>query len=207
MAAVADKILRRVRSKGRGKWVCTPKDFLDLGSRSSVDKALSRLVKNGDLRRVGRGFYDMPRFSKILGHFAAVDISSAVAAIVRRDGIRIMDEGMGYANGLGLTNAVPAKIIYLTDGPTRDIEIDNRTIQLRHAGPKVMFWAGRVSAPVAQALRWLGPYASQDRRVIPTLRQTLPDDVKRDLAQNSAHLPGWAASIVHDVVDARAEAA
>ncbi|MCY4052533.1 MAG: DUF6088 family protein, partial [Hyphomicrobiales bacterium] len=67
MAAVADKILRRVRSKGRGKWVCTPKDFLDLGNRSSVDKALSRLVKNGDLRRVGRGFYDMPRFSKILG--------------------------------------------------------------------------------------------------------------------------------------------
>lgn len=207
MTNVADKIIRRVRSRGLGKWVCTPRDFLDLGSRSSVDKALSRLVKSGDLRRVGRGFYDMPRFSDFLKSFVPANINSAVDAIVRRDSIRIMDDGMGYANELGLTNAVPAKIVYLTDGLTRDIEIDNRIIYLRHASPKVMFWAGRISAPVAIALLWLGPYASQDRRVIPTLRRTLPDDVKKELSQNSAHLPGWAASIVRDVVDTREEVA
>ena len=207
MAAVADKILRRVRSKGRGKWVCTPKDFLDLGNRSSVDKALSRLVKNGDLRRVGRGFYDMPRFSKILGHFAVVDAYSAVAAIVRRDGIRIMDNGMACANKLGLTNAVSVKLDYIIDGATRNVEVGGFPIYLQYAGSRALFWFGKKSASVAIALLWLGPYASQDRRVVPTLRQTLPDDVKKELAQNSAHLPGWAASIVRDVVDARAEAA
>ncbi len=55
MTGIADKIMKRVRAKGRGKWVCTPKDFLDLGSRAAVDQALSRLATSGDLRRVGRG--------------------------------------------------------------------------------------------------------------------------------------------------------
>lgn len=207
MTGIADKILRRTRSRGRGKWVCTPKDFLDLGSRSAVDKALSRLVKNGDLRRIGHGFYDLPRFSKFLGHFAVPDIYSAVAAIVRRDGIRIMDNGMACANWLRLTTAVSVKPDYITDGATRNIEVGGHTIHLHHVSPRVTYWFGKKSAPVAIALLWLGPYASRDPRVIPTLRQTLPDDIKKELAQNSAHLPGWAWLIVRDVVDARAEAA
>ena len=207
MAGIADKILRRVRSKGRGKWVCTPKDFLDLGSRASVDKALSRLAKNGDLRRIGRGLYDLPRFNDLLKRPVPAGVDAAVDAIVRRDGIRIMSNGMACANRLGLTNAVSVKIAYITDGATRKISINRRTIYLYHVGPRIMYWFGKKSAPVAIALLWLGAYASRDARVIPTLRQTLPDDVKKDLAQNSAHLPGWASSIVHDVVDARVEAA
>lgn len=43
MAAVADRIINHVRGKGRG-WAFTPKDFLDLGTRASVDMALSRLA-------------------------------------------------------------------------------------------------------------------------------------------------------------------
>ena len=42
MQDVKDKILTRVRAKGRGV-VYTTKDFLDLGSRAAVDQALSRL--------------------------------------------------------------------------------------------------------------------------------------------------------------------
>ena len=63
MASVADKIMNRVSDQPTG-WVCTPKDFVDLGSRQAVDQALSRLVKAGKLRRVSRGLYDKPRFSK-----------------------------------------------------------------------------------------------------------------------------------------------
>ncbi|MCY4031404.1 MAG: DUF6088 family protein [Hyphomicrobiales bacterium] len=207
MTGIADKILRRVRSKGRGKWVCTPKDFLDLGSRSSVDRALSRLAEKGDLRRIGHGFYDLPRFSEFLGRFVVPDVYSAVAAIVRRDGIRIMANGMACANRLRLTTAVSVKPDYITDGATRNVEVGGHTIHLHHAAPGVTYWFGKESAYVAIALLWLGPHASRDPRVIPTLRQMLSDDIKKELAQNSAHLPGWALPIVHDVVDARAEAA
>ena len=63
MPALADRIMRRVRGHGRGKWVCTPKDFLDLGSRAAVDRALGRLARSGRLRRVARGLYDLPRYT------------------------------------------------------------------------------------------------------------------------------------------------
>ncbi len=44
MSSVADAIMKRVNAPGRSRWVCTPKDFLDLGNREAVDQALSRLV-------------------------------------------------------------------------------------------------------------------------------------------------------------------
>ena len=204
MTTIADKIMKRVRARGRGKWVCTPRDFLDIGSRAAVDQALSRLAKAGELRRVGRGLYDLPRISSVLNRPAPVDIDKAVAALARRDSIRIMPDGIAAANQLGLTNAVPAKTSYLTDGSTRDVRIGNRTVRLRHAGPSVMAWAGRPSGPVAQALRWLGPQAAMDARVAATLKRALPDDVKRDLARNSAGLPGWAVPLARSLTEPQA---
>ena len=173
----------------------------DFGSRAAVDQALSRLAKSGDLRRVGRGLYDLPRMSGVLRRPAPVDMDSAVAALARRDGVRIMPDGIAAANQLGLTNAVPAKASYVTDGATRNVKIGNRTVRLRHAGPSVMAWAGKSSAPVVQALRWLGPQASSDTRVAATLKNKLPDAVKKDLVRNRAGLPSWAAPVVRSLVD------
>ncbi len=201
MSGVADRIMRRVRAKGRGKWVCTPKDFLDLGSRAAVDQALSRLARCGDLRRVGRGLYDLPRMSGILRRPAPVNIDSAVGALARRDSIRIMPDGLAAANRLGLTNAVPAKASYVTDGATRDVRIGNRTVRLHHAGPAVMAWADRPSAPVVQALRWLGRGAGSDAGIATTLKRTLPAPVKRDLVRYSRDLPGWAIPIARSLLE------
>jgi len=200
VTGIADKIMKRVRSRGRGKWVCTPKDCLDLGSRAAVDQALSRLVTAGQLRRVGWGLYDMPRISGVLKRPAPVNIDAAIAAIARRENIRIMSDGMAAANQLGLTNAVPAKASYVTDGATKTVKIDGRTIHLRHAGPSVMHWAGKSSAPVVQALRWLGSHATDDPQVVATLMRRLPDSVKRDLVRNRRDLPGWAAPVAHSLM-------
>ena len=62
-----------------------------------------------------------------------------------------------------------------------------------------MQWAGKPAAPVAQALRWLGPDNATDPQVISTLRRHLSDDVKRDLVQNSGGLPGWALPLAHSI--------
>ena len=66
MTGIADKIMQRVSGHDGGRWVCTPKDFLDLGSRYAVDQALSRLAKAGRLRRVSHGLYAAPRISPVL---------------------------------------------------------------------------------------------------------------------------------------------
>ena len=206
MTPMADKITKRVSAHDSGRWVCTPKDFLDLGSREAVDQALSRLVKAGQLRRVGHGLYDMPRFSNVLKRPAPVDLDAAIAALARRDGVRIMPDGLVAANQLGLTNAVPAKVSFVTDGHSRTLKIDGRTVRFRHAGPSVMQWAGKPAAPVVQALRWLGPDAAADAEVVSTLSRCLPDDVKLDLLKNSRDLPGWALPLARDITSDQAVA-
>ncbi len=199
MARLADRILSRVSGHQRGKWVCTPKDFLDLGSREAVDQALSRLVKTDQLRRVGHGLYDMPRTSRALRRPASVNLDAAIAALKRRDGVRIMPDGPLAANRLGLTNAVPAKETYLTDGHSRDLKIGGRTVRFRHASPSAMKWSGRPSAPVFQALRWLGRHAASDPQVVSALRRDLPDQVKSDLVRNSQDLPNWARNLTRNI--------
>ena len=56
---IASAIKKRIIRKGRGT-VFTPSDFLTMGSRAAVDKTLSRLVKDGTIRRLTQGVYDYP---------------------------------------------------------------------------------------------------------------------------------------------------
>ena len=200
MPGIADRIMTRI-SENKTGWVCTPNDFVDMGSRAAVDQALSRLVKSGRLRRIGRGLYDVPRISDILKRVAPTNLDSAVTAIARRNNARVMSSGSVHANLLGLTNMVPAKPVYDTDDVSRTVRINRRTVQFRHAPPSVMRWAGKPGAPVVQALRWLGPYASKDPDVVPILRRSLPDYVKADLSQNIRYLPTWMQPIVRNVTE------
>lgn len=202
MTSIADRIMKRTLEHKTG-WVFTPNDFADIGSRAAIDQALSRLVKDGRLRRVGRGLYDVPRFSNIFKGIASVDLQAAVAAIVRRSGAKILPDGLVSANLLHVTNAVAAKRVYDTDGPSRTLTVDGRTIRFRHAPPNIMRWAGKPGAPVVQALRWLGPYASKDPDVVPILRNVLPDYVKFDLSQGIRYVPTWMRPIVNEITSDR----
>ena len=207
MIRTAEQIIKRVSEGDGAIRLCTPTDFLDVASRQAVDQALSRLVKAGRLRRVGHGLYHLPRISGVLKRPVPADLDDAIKAIARRDGVRIMPDGLAAANQLGLSNAVPAKPCYVTDGPTRTLKIDGRTVRFRHASPSVMQWAGRPSAPVAQALRWLGRDAAQDAQVVSTLRRVLPEHVKRDLLHNSRGLPGWALPLARRITTDQAATA
>ncbi len=184
----------------------TPRDFLDLVHRRAVDQALSRLVRAGNLRRVGRGLYDLPRISPVLKQPAPTDVDVAVAVLARRDGIRFMPDGATAAHRLGLTHAVPVKASYATDGSTRTVSVDGQTIRLRHAGSRIMRWADRPGAVVMQALRWLGPDAARDPRVVSTLKR-LPNEVRHDLSRNIDDLPGWVQPLARAVAAEEAEAA
>lgn len=203
MQSLVTKILRRVRAHGRGKWVFTPKDFLDLGNRAAVDRVLSRLVQKNIIRRIGRGLYDLPRISGILKRPAPANVDLAVKAIARRDRVKIAPDGIFAANQLGLTNAVPAKNAYITDGASKTLKIGDRTVQLQHACQKIAQWIDRPGDRVIRALSWLGKDAARDPNAIDTLRANTPDPIKADLMKGVDNLPVWMRSIVRYVCDAR----
>jgi hypothetical protein len=204
MTCLATRIMRRARAQAAHgtRLVFTPKDFLDLGDRAAIDQALSRLAKDGSLRRVKRGFYDIPKVNPILKRVAAPDVDAVVDAIARRDDITIVPNGLAAANRLGLTNAVSARNDYLTDGPSRTLRIGRRVVRLKHAGPKLMSLKSRPAGDVVRALHWLGPDVAGDDTVVSTLRRKLPPQVKRDLAKAKPTLAGWTAKVADRVIAA-----
>jgi Family of unknown function (DUF6088) len=201
MKSVADRIMDRVRVRGRGNGVFTPTDFLVLGSRVAIDRALSRLVVAGKLRRIGRGLYDFPRHSEILKGDVPANLDATVQAISRRDKVRVMPNGIVFANNLGLTNAVPAKASYISSGRTKTVQVDGRRIYLKHVGRKVIAWADRPGGQFVAAVLWLGKPIASSQDVINLLRARLADDVKQELLRDLELLPAWMASIAKRVCD------
>ena len=59
----------------------TPVDFLDLGSRTAVEKTLQRLVSAKHLRRIDRGFYDVPHVNVLTKKLNAPDYRQVLDAV------------------------------------------------------------------------------------------------------------------------------
>ena len=85
-----------------------------------------------------------------------------------RDAIRLQPSGAYAANLLGLSEQVPMKIVFFTDGPTRNLQVGKQRIQLKHTTPRTMATAGVLRGSVIQALRHLGK-AHVDETVIAQL--------------------------------------
>jgi len=189
MDTVKHKILDRIQRDGHGK-AYSPKDFLDQGSRGSVDVALSQLVDAGAIRRVTRGIYDYPRPGTLMPEPLSPDLTEVARAIARKHGWRILAAGAHAANALGLSTQVPAKAVYLSDGPTRSIKLGRRTIQFKHAEPKTLGAASDVNGLVIQALRQIGRNGVTDamiRRIARVLSKPDQDELLRDTQYST----GW----------------
>jgi hypothetical protein len=78
-----------------------------------------------------------------------------IDAIARRDQIRILVDGLTAANQLGLTDAVPAHVVVHTDARIRPIKLGKLTISFKPTAPSRLYWAGRPSMRIVQALHWL----------------------------------------------------
>ena len=193
------KVVRRIRWAGRGS-VFSPSDFLDLGSRDAVDQVLSRLVRTGVLRRLTRGLYDYPKTHPVLGVVAPAPETIA-AALAGKHGIRFQPSGAYAANLLGLSTQVPAKIVFLTNGPSRTVRVGNQEIRLVRTTPRMMGPARRISGTVIQALRYLGQ-AQLDAAVIRSLRRKLRPAEKRQLLRDLPFAPAWVGAHLRAIAQA-----
>lgn len=187
MGSITKRVLRMIRARGPGA-VFTPTDFLDLGSRAAVDQALSRLAKSGKLRRLARGLYDHPRVHSRLGPLAPAP-DAVAQAFARETGSSLQVAGAHAANALGLSTQVPARSVYLTDGPSRRVVLGKRTVDVRHASPKHLVAPGSMAGTVIQALRHLGPASAS--AVADAAAQRLTPSDRRALAKGAKQAPAW----------------
>lgn len=175
-------------------WVFSAADFLDLGSRAAVDKALSRMATAKTIRRVARGLYDVVRQHPIIG-LLSPDIDKTAKALAGKTGTRLQVTGGNAANLLGLSDQVPAKVVFLTDGRSKRIRIGKLDITLKHTSPRLMATAGTISGLVIQALRNLGkPHV--DDLAIKRLDSKLSAANRKQLLADAHLAPAWIGDIM-----------
>src|SRR5271167_4328037 len=196
--SIDSRLLATIHGRGRGS-VFVPADFLGLGSREAVGIALHRLARKGTIRRLARGVYDFPKEHPLLG-LLAPSADAVARALAGRDRTRLQPAGAYAANILGLSEEVPAKAVFLTDGLSRTVKIGPTTIQLRRSTPRNMEAAGRLSGLLIQALRELGEeHVTPERRE--HLKRTLPADKRRELVKDIRLAPAWMHAIFRELAE------
>ena len=194
--SIVTKVTNRIHAKQAG-WVFTPKDFLDLGTRSNIDFILHSLVQKKIIRNIGRGIYDFPINHSKLGMLSP-STDNILRAISVQTGEIIQSSGAEAANWLGLSTQVPAQPIYLTSGNSRKINIGKEVIHLKHTSITPLNNKSAKTALVIQALLYMGKHHI-DETIIRTCANQLSSQQKEDLKLMAAQVPNWLTPIIHNI--------
>lgn len=192
--SIVQAVKKRILSHERG-WCFTPKHFQDLNSPTGVRTALTRLEDGAMIRRLAYGLYEFPRIHADLG-ILPPELEKVAKAIAEKNGVRIQPSGAYAANLVGLSEQVPAKAVFLTNGPSKTLKIGKLEIIFKTAREKSLHASGKVGL-VVQALRNVGKNHVDEavkRRIQSFLKGTSYQELKRNLKYASQ----WIRDVVFD---------
>jgi hypothetical protein len=195
-------VVARIYGHQRG-WTFSQADFADLGPRSTIDTALHRRERDGVIRRVIRGIYDYPRQRERLGGSLSPNLDQVAHAIARKFSWRIQPDGATAQNLLGLSTQVPARAVYLSDGPTRSYLVGRTRLAFRHTALKEAGFKLPESRLVVQALKAFG-----ERRIPPKaitqIRRQFDPPLRRRILRDTKTATGWVYAAIQKIASAPA---
>jgi hypothetical protein len=189
MQSINKKAISRIYGHGMG-WAFSPSDFVKDFSRDQIENALSRLCREGKIRRVCRGIYDYPKFSELLQQDLSPDFDQVAQAFARKFNWRIQPAGDAALNLLGLSTQVPGRLVYLSDGPNRQYDLGNYTLEFKKSALKDVGFKYRESGLLVQALKALGK-ERLDESVITALRKRLDETACKRVLKDTVTATGW----------------
>ncbi len=167
-------------------------DFRDVGSRAMLNQALSRLARSGRIARLGAGLYYVAGKDTLIPRAAEI-----VNALRRKSRSRYALAAPRLANNYGLSEQVPVRDEYLTDGRSRCMPIGKRLVYFKRASKATMNRMESLPGRVVIALRYLGRRTSKtDARFSLSL---MPPDIRRDLRNYAPNAPKWMRPIMQDL--------
>ncbi len=111
-------------------------------------------------------------------------------AVAKREGIKLRPTGAAAANLLGLSEQVPGKIIYETDGRSRKLQIAGQEVELRHRSARQMAMSERPTGMIVSAFRVLGK-AHISAEQLAKIRRKLSAADRRVLLKELPLAPAW----------------
>ncbi len=194
---IAKKVLSRIYGNGRG-WTFSQVDFADPGSRSTIDSALLRREREGVIRRVIRGLYDYPRHSKAIGGPVSPSIDEVANALARKFAWRIQPSGATAQNLLGLSTQVPARVVYLSDGPDRSYTVGKTALAFEHTALKEAGFKLPESRLIVQALKTFGE-GRITPKIISQIRRKFDPALRQRILLDTKTATGWVYAAIQEI--------
>jgi hypothetical protein len=199
MLSTHNHIEKRIRSKGRGALLFA-NDFMQYGTGFAVRHTLSRLCKDGLIVRLTAGIYLYPKENKHIG-ILYPSIEEIAKAIAKQEKARLIPTGDYALNALGLSTQVPMRVVFLTDGTPRMINIEGKaSIRFKKTIPKYLSLKGKITTLVIFALKEIGK-----DKITDVQKQKIKDALAHESHENIRHdatlAPEWISILISKLTD------
>src|ERR1700722_9057305 len=191
--STAQRIRENVSARESGE-PFTVSELRELGPRAAVYNALSRLAHEGVINPVTKGVYVRPKMNRYVGSVppSAESVAHAIASAAKS---AIEVHGAEAARQFGLTTQVPMRQIFVTTGPSRMVRVGSSEVELRHAEPSRLLFAGTLAGRAFSALKYLGRREVTPEIVNKVARQLPPEELTR-LVEGRAQMPAWLEGLI-----------
>lgn len=191
---IRDKII----DKGVGK-IHFLSDFTDYDPES-VRQAFVRLVKDEVVIRLSPGIFLFPLKTRFgVAYPSDYEIAKEIA---RRDSASVLPAGMTAANMVGLSEQVPMKSMFITDGAARTVNVNGRTIIFKRGVPKNFAYKSKTMPLIVAGMKAMGKDdISEDS--LESVRRMLAREAElnyNDLWDDAALAPEWIRRILVSIL-------
>ena len=193
MKSIRDRVLTSADGS-----VFTSSDFADIADTGTIRQSLNRLVQDKILRRIIRGVFEKPKYSKLLGEYVAVSPDAVAQALARSYRWTIAPCGDTALNILGLSNQVTAVWSYISDGPYKTYEWDHVKIEFRHRTNRETTGLSYMTSLVIHGLKALGKERISSE-TIERLSARLSESEKTALLRESSESSDWIVDTVRKI--------
>ena len=120
----------------------------------SVRQTFVRLVNDGVVIRLSPGIFLFPVKTRFgIAYPSDYEIAKEIA---RRDSASVLPSGMTAANMVGLSEQVPMKSVFLTDGAARIICVNGRDIIFKRGVPKNFAYKSKTMPLIVAGMKAMG---------------------------------------------------
>ena len=165
-------------------------DFADIADTATIRQGLKRLYQSGIIRRIIRGIYEKPKYSKLLDEYVAADPDVVAKALARCYHWTIAPCGNTALNLLGLSTQVTAVWSYISDGPYKTYEWNSTKLEFKHRANKEITGLSYMTSLVIQALKTLGR-TNVTPEIIQTLSEKLSEAEKQACLKEATESTDW----------------
>lgn len=184
--------------KGVGK-IHFLSDFTDYDPES-VRQAFVRLVKDEVVIRLSPGIFLFPLKTRFgVAYPSDYEIAKEIA---RRDSASVLPAGMTAANMVGLSEQVPMKSMFITDGAARTVNVNGRTIIFKRGVPKNFAYKSKTMPLIVAGMKAMGKDDITEDS-LESVRRMLAKEAElnyNDLWDDAALAPEWIRRILVSIL-------